>query len=169
MDEIPKPDGNLSQTLHLFSLRGFNERDTFSHSGCTSHNIGKISRQFITGRLYNFRGTAAALMILQFHQAHILTHYIRSLLRGRGLLFADQQSMANEKTATLVKAYASGDGTIFRIDFARAIVKMSNLGVLSGSQASTFHLNVGFFSPTCVGVSSLLPQVHLLKSLLHVP
>ncbi|KAJ0025712.1 hypothetical protein Pint_08025 [Pistacia integerrima] len=31
-------------------------------------------------------------------------------------------------------------------------------------QPTTF--SVGFFSPTCVGVSSFLPQVHLLKNLL---
>lgn len=53
---------------------------------------------------------------------------------GRGLLFADQQLMAEEKTARLVRAYASDDGTTFRMDFARALMKMSSLGVLTGSQ-----------------------------------
>ena len=41
------------------------------------------------------------------------THYYQSLLNGRGLLFADQQLMANEKTARLVKAYASDDRSTF--------------------------------------------------------
>ncbi|XP_044479810.1 putative Peroxidase 48 [Mangifera indica] len=155
--EIPKPDGNLSETLHLFSLRGFNERETVSLLG--SHNIGKISCHFIQDRLYNFTGTgqpdptiaADSLNELRLHcpannnssrvndsaissGSDFDTHYFRSLLRGRGLLFVDQQLMADEKTASLVKAYASGDGTVFRMDFARAMVKMSNLGVLSGSQ-----------------------------------
>lgn len=62
------------------------------------------------------------------------THYYQSLLRGRGLLFADQQLMANPKTAKLVRAYASDDGTTFRMDFAWAMLKMSNLNVLTGSQ-----------------------------------
>ncbi|PQM37594.1 putative Peroxidase 48 [Prunus yedoensis var. nudiflora] len=62
------------------------------------------------------------------------THYYQSLLRGRGLLFADQQLMANERTARLVKAYASDDGSTFRMDFARAMMKMSNLNALTGSQ-----------------------------------
>lgn len=61
-------------------------------------------------------------------------YYYDSVLRGRGLLFADQQLMAHDETADLVRAYASDDGTTFRIDFARAMVKMSNLGVLTGSQ-----------------------------------
>ncbi|XP_008227557.1 PREDICTED: putative Peroxidase 48 [Prunus mume] len=62
------------------------------------------------------------------------THYYQSLLRGRGLLFADQQLMANERTARLVRAYASDDGSTFRMDFARAMMKISNLNVLTGSQ-----------------------------------
>lgn len=62
------------------------------------------------------------------------THYYRSLLKGRGLLHADQQLMASDRTASLVAAYASDDGSAFRRDFARAMVKLSGLGVLSGEQ-----------------------------------
>ena len=62
------------------------------------------------------------------------THYYQSLLRGRGLLFADQQLMSHEKTARLVSAYASDDGSTFRMDFARVMLKMSNLDVLTGLQ-----------------------------------
>lgn len=53
---------------------------------------------------------------------------------GRGILFADQQLMAEEKTASLVRVYASDDGSAFRSDFAQVMVKMSNLNVLTGSQ-----------------------------------
>ncbi|KAL3509888.1 hypothetical protein ACH5RR_029289 [Cinchona calisaya] len=60
------------------------------------------------------------------------THYYRSLMIGRGLLFADQQLMANEETAKVVVEYSLDDGTAFRTDFARAMVKMSNLVSLSG-------------------------------------
>ncbi|KAK4285681.1 hypothetical protein QN277_002349 [Acacia crassicarpa] len=62
------------------------------------------------------------------------THYYESLLKGRGLLFADQQLMAEQKTARLVSAYASDDGSTFRMDFARVMLKMSNLDVLTGTQ-----------------------------------
>lgn len=62
------------------------------------------------------------------------THYYESLLRGRGLLYADQQLMSEEKTARLVSAYASDDGSTFRMDFARVMLKMSNLDVLTGIQ-----------------------------------
>ncbi|KEH38615.1 peroxidase family protein [Medicago truncatula] len=66
--------------------------------------------------------------------AYFDTHYYQSLLRGRGLLFSDQQLMAQEKTARLVSAYASDDGSTFRMDFARVMLKLSNLDVLTGNQ-----------------------------------
>ncbi|KAJ4843339.1 hypothetical protein Tsubulata_026714 [Turnera subulata] len=60
-------------------------------------------------------------------------HYYQNLLRSRGLLFADQQLMANHITASLVRTYASDDGRTFRKDFSRAMLKMSNHGVLTGN------------------------------------
>ncbi|PQQ12959.1 putative Peroxidase 48 [Prunus yedoensis var. nudiflora] len=53
--EIPKPDDNITQTLHLYSLRGFTDRETVSLLG--GHNIGKIGCDFIQSRLNNFKGT----------------------------------------------------------------------------------------------------------------
>ncbi|KAL3004465.1 hypothetical protein AAZX31_08G165800 [Glycine max] len=181
-DQIPRPDDNVTRTLNLFNLRGFNARETVSLLG--GHNIGKIGCDFIQQRLYNFQGTgqpdpSIPLDFLRqmrlncpdsknsstsideftiskpvssdFHSkmgmsymqalsssvssgASFDTHYYQSLLRGRGLLFADQQLMAEQKTARLVSAYASDDGSTFRMDFARVMLKMSNLDVLTGLQ-----------------------------------
>ncbi|KAL3734059.1 hypothetical protein ACJRO7_023415 [Eucalyptus globulus] len=181
MAEIPKPDDNVFRTLHLFGLRGFDERETVSLLG--GHNIGKIGCEFILERLHNFLGTGqpdptisadflsemrrncgdsqtssnsssgspllmestsltkSDLGLTYFPQlatsissgSSFDTHYYQSLLRGRGLLYADQQLMADERTASVVRAYASDDGSAFRLDFARAMMKMSSLGILSGS------------------------------------
>ncbi|KAF3679493.1 Ribulose bisphosphate carboxylase small chain, chloroplastic [Capsicum annuum] len=54
-------------------------------------------------------------------------------MRGRGLLFSDQQLMANEKAAAAVTDYSYDDGTIFRRQFAHAMSKLSNIGVLTES------------------------------------
>ena len=62
------------------------------------------------------------------------THDCQSLLKGRGLHFADQQLIANEKTARLLRFYALDDGSIFRMDFAWAMMNISGLNVLIGSQ-----------------------------------
>lgn len=63
-------------------------------------------------------------------------HYYERLLEGRGLLRADQQLTAG-RTVRWVRAYApEGDSGLraFRADFAHAMVKLSGLGPLSGSQ-----------------------------------
>ena len=62
------------------------------------------------------------------------THDCQNLLKGRGYLFADQKLIANEKTARLARVYASDDGSIFQMDFAWAMMKMSGLNVLTRSQ-----------------------------------
>ncbi|XP_055803617.1 peroxidase 49-like [Solanum dulcamara] len=66
-------------------------------------------------------------------------HYYNTLMRGRGLLFADQQLMANEKTAAAVTDYAFDDGSIFRTQFAHAMGKMSNFGALTGTKGEVRH------------------------------
>ncbi|KAJ6419673.1 hypothetical protein OIU84_029737 [Salix udensis] len=172
MDEIPKPNDNITQTLFLFSRRGFDERETVNLLG--AHNVGKISCDFIRDRLTNFSGTgqpdasvdpnflnelrlacqdsssstdhdgtvasmASRAMISQGLSSSVPSgarfdnHYYQNLLKGRGLLFVDQQLMADENTARFVAVYASDDGTTFRRDFSRSMVKMSNLGVLTGT------------------------------------
>ncbi|CAL5341460.1 unnamed protein product [Camellia sinensis] len=171
--EIPRPDGNISETLRLFALRGFTTRQTVALLG--GHNIGKIGCDFIRPRLNNFMRTgrpdpsipsdflleismicgngnstssdgaaptpvrSRSIMGIALDSSISSgsvfdAHYYKKLLKGRGLLFADQQLMASQETTDLVRAYASDDGTTFRVDFTRAMVKMSNLGVLTGSQ-----------------------------------
>lgn len=61
------------------------------------------------------------------------THYYQNLVQGRGLLHADQQLTADDETAKVVEEYAY-DGKAFRNDFARMLIKLSNLGVRTGLQ-----------------------------------
>lgn len=68
------------------------------------------------------------------------THYYRSLINNRGLLFSDQQLMSDDRTSNVVRDYASDDGSTFRKDFARVMFKMSNLNVLTG-QNGVVRLN----------------------------
>ncbi|KAL5543736.1 hypothetical protein UlMin_007520 [Ulmus minor] len=189
LTDIPRPDGDINDTLQKFSLKGFSVRDTVSLLG--AHNIGRMSCNFIHSRLFNFnqtgqpdptlapdfliemrtkcgndstnrtflfdtrkssrRGMIESAKVkdrekagkgMMFQQllssvqngAGFDTHYYQSLLNGRGVLYADQQLMADERTARLVRAYASDDGKTFRTDFARAMVKMSSLQAFENSQ-----------------------------------
>ncbi|XP_027062423.1 putative Peroxidase 48 isoform X2 [Coffea arabica] len=145
LSDIPRPNGKIFEALHLFSLRGFNTRETVALLG--AHNIGRISCQFILPRLgTNFLNEGSAdstlrggfieeikLKCQKSNSSFSNTESLK-LMRGRGLLFADQQLMANEETARIVGEYTLDDGTVFRRDFARAMVKMSNLVSLTGSQ-----------------------------------
>lgn len=172
MAEIPRPNGNFSETLRLFSVRGFDERETVALLG--AHNIGRIGCQFIRPRLSNFTGTGLpdptippyfleelrrkcpddnntiSNMLNDEHTdtarglsvsiaTSLNNHYYKTLMRGRGLLFADQQLMANEKTAAAATDYAIDDGNIFRTEFAHAMAKMSNFGVVTGSKGEVRH------------------------------
>ena len=58
------------------------------------------------------------------------THYYQSFLRGRGLLFSNQQLMANEESSRLVRAYASNDWLIFWMDFAQVMLNSWGCQVL---------------------------------------
>ncbi|WMV16826.1 hypothetical protein MTR67_010211 [Solanum verrucosum] len=64
------------------------------------------------------------------NESFLDNHYYKTLMRGRGLLFADQQLMANEKTAAAVTDYAIDVGIILRTKFAHAMAKLFKFGVL---------------------------------------
>ncbi|CAK9174990.1 unnamed protein product [Ilex paraguariensis] len=163
MAGIPRPDGNITETLRahnigkigcefiqprLGNFLGTGQPDPsipvdfLEEMRIHCHDMGNSSAQNGGSSSMRTRGMREFTMSMTYFQGlsssissgvGFDTHYYLSLLRGRGLLFADQQLMANEMTAQVVMDYASDDGTIFRKDFARVMVKMSGLGVLTGS------------------------------------
>ncbi|WJX42870.1 peroxidase [Trifolium repens] len=64
--------------------------------------------------------------------------YYRNLLQGKGILYADQQLMKGEKTKYWVQEYAS-NRTLFRQDFALAMMKLSDLRVLTMPMGQIRH------------------------------
>ncbi|KEH16563.1 peroxidase superfamily protein [Medicago truncatula] len=58
------------------------------------------------------------------------TLHHRGLLQGKGILYAVQQLMEGEKTRYWVQEYAS-NRTLFHQDFALAMMKLSDLRVLT--------------------------------------
>lgn len=133
----------------MFGLRGFTARETVALLG--SHNIGKIGCAFIKPRVSdNFLGTGQPDPTISSDIVRELrgrcqvsrrsggggdisagaggldSHYYRNLVKGRRLLYADNQLMFEDRTAEVVREYAS-DAFAFRRDFARAMVKLSSL------------------------------------------
>ncbi|KAH0700182.1 hypothetical protein KY284_014397 [Solanum tuberosum] len=139
MAEIPRPNGNIIETLRLFSLRGFDERETVALLGSviSRGQVYLIQQDNNTiSNVLNDEDTNTARGLSVSIGTSLDNHYYKTLMRGRGLLFADQQLMANEKTVT---DYAIDDGIIFRTEFAHAMAKLSNFGVLTGSQGEVWH------------------------------
>lgn len=69
-------------------------------------------------------------MVMNYDGSNFGTQYYDSLLQGKGILYADQQLMTTEETRNWVRAYAA-DASLFRRDFALAMMKLSNLQVLT--------------------------------------
>ncbi|KAK4594643.1 hypothetical protein RGQ29_018361 [Quercus rubra] len=125
-------NGYKNHSIPNHTLRGVNKVDFIEELEKAwpgdAHNIGKIGYKFIQKRLSDFKGSGwpdptialdfLAEMRMRSKTAFLSsissgagfdTLYYQSFLRGRGLVFADQQLMANEKTVRLVRVYASDD------------------------------------------------------------
>lgn len=59
-------------------------------------------------------------------------NYYGDILANRGLFTSDQTLMSNASTAQLVRQNAF-NGLLWKIKFAAAMVKMGQIGVLTGS------------------------------------
>ncbi|XP_050370598.1 putative Peroxidase 48 [Argentina anserina] len=123
-----QPDPTL--TPEFVSEMRLNCDDDFNQETSTEAATRRLSEKFTSKGMSYYQQLSSSVSA----GAGFDSHYYQSLLRGRGLLFADQQLMANKRTARLVAKYASDDGSAFRTDFARAMMKMSDLNVLNGSQ-----------------------------------
>ncbi|XP_045830224.1 putative Peroxidase 48 [Trifolium pratense] len=117
-----KPDPSMN-TEFLNVLRSrCNETDalSISASGYTSHASSSSLAEEQQKITMDSRKSLSGFGML----------YYRSLLQGKGILYADQQLMEGEKTKYWVQEYASNP-TLFRQDFALAMMKLSDLRVLT--------------------------------------
>ncbi|GER37566.1 peroxidase 57 [Striga asiatica] len=95
-----------------------------------SENKLKVKRVYETSRsMQYYEGLSSSSG--QLPGGGFGNHYYQALLKGKGILTADQELMANEQTAKAVFEYAE-DADKFRFDFAGAMMKLSNLNVLVG-------------------------------------
>ncbi|KAG9147940.1 hypothetical protein Leryth_003531 [Lithospermum erythrorhizon] len=144
---IPGPGLSLSGLITSFSNKGFNANELVALSG--SHTIGQARCVTFRNRIYNdtnINSTFATSL-----QANCPTSggngnlapldptpnafdnaYFSNLQTQRGLLHSDQELFNGGSTDSLVNTYVSNSATFFT-DFANAMVKMSNLSPLTGT------------------------------------
>lgn len=156
--ELPQPNFDISQMKQSFRRRRLNETDLVSLLG--SHTLGLANCTFLSSRLYNYSNGMpdARLNISLFYNltkacprlpsvtknvsrvpldpdsSQIFDNsYYKNLVIGRGLLGVDQALMDDPLTSRLVHSYSDNQALFFQ-DFQRAMIKLSNLAVLSGGK-----------------------------------
>nr|GLL36816.1 cationic peroxidase 1-like [Ipomoea trifida] len=145
---IPGPTSSLSQLISSFSNKGFSTREMVALSG--SHTIGQARCVNFRDRIYNDTNINAPFArslqancprskgddnLAPLDVATPTTfdnRYFKNLQSQKGLLHSDQVLFNGGSTDSIVNTYSSSPST-FASDFANAMVKMSNLSPLTGS------------------------------------
>ncbi|KAG8099111.1 hypothetical protein GUJ93_ZPchr0013g35184 [Zizania palustris] len=149
--DLPPPFLDLEQLITAFANKGFTTTDMVALSG--AHTIGQAQCQNFRDRIYsetNIDSAFAAslrancprttgggdsnLASLDTTTPDAFDNaYYRNLLSQKGLLHSDQVLFNGNSTDNTVRNFASNTAA-FRSAFASAMVKMSNLSPLTGSQ-----------------------------------
>ncbi|KAK4255613.1 hypothetical protein QN277_008592 [Acacia crassicarpa] len=147
-NEIPGPSSDLSTLISMFGAKGLNAREMTVLSG--AHTIGQAQCIFFRNRIYNennidasFAATRRAtcprtggdtnLAPLDSTTNTFDNNYYRDLVSQRGLFHSDQVLFNGGSQDALVRSYSSNSALFFR-DFAAAMIKMSRITPLTGSQ-----------------------------------
>jgi peroxidase len=154
---IPGPSMSVASAAAAFQGRGLTLQDMVTLLG--AHTVGVAHCEFFFHRLYNYSGTgqqdpnmapslASSLKSVCGPQLNGLgntvaldqgtefvfdTSYYQQLKQNHGVMQIDQELTEDPTTSALVTSF-SGQSTHFDSRFAQAIVKMGNIGVLTGSQ-----------------------------------
>ncbi|XP_065864186.1 peroxidase 71-like [Euphorbia lathyris] len=146
---------SVADQTKLFTDRGLNTQDLVALVG--GHTIGTTSCALFSYRLYNTSTTvsdpsinSAVLPQLQTlcpqggnggtrvaldtgSQNRFDSSYFTNLINGRGILESDQVLWTDASTRPFVQRFSGVAGN-FNAEFARSMIKMSNIGVKTGAQ-----------------------------------
>ncbi|CAN1831338.1 Peroxidase 5 [Linum perenne] len=152
---LPPPSANVAQLTQIFANKGLSQADMVTLSG--GHTIGRSHCTSVAPRLYNFNGTGqdpsldsnyAATLKQQCPQGNSNANlvvpmnpgspatmdegYYVDVLSNRGLFTSDQTLLTNAATAAQVSQNAANQ-FLWSAKFSAAMVKMGQIGVLTGS------------------------------------
>ncbi|XP_057866572.2 peroxidase 5 [Cryptomeria japonica] len=153
---LPPSTFNVTQLTASFNSKGLTQEDMVILSG--AHSVGVSHCSSFSPRLYNFSNTGAADPSLDPKLVKHLKYecpptppvhrtvpmesitptkldnlYYSGLLKNRGLFTSDQTLLTNPDTLKVVKI-SSSDPSVWKEKFAKAMVKMGTIQVLTGSQ-----------------------------------
>ncbi|MED6110293.1 hypothetical protein PIB30_041566 [Stylosanthes scabra] len=175
---LPGPSSTLPQLLSFFARQGLNTTDLVALSG--AHTIGRAQCKFFSSRLYNFNNTGNPDPTLDAGYRQTLQSicpnggpgttlanldvttpdtfdnaYFSNLLSHKGLLQSDQElfSTPGANTTAIVNSFSSNQ-TLFFEAFKASMIKMGNIGVLTGSQGE-IRKQCNFLNSNSAGLASV--------------
>ncbi|CAM6084371.1 unnamed protein product [Calypogeia fissa] len=156
---LPSFTASVAQLAASFQAKGLTVSEMVTLSG--AHTLGGAACSSFSDRLYNFNSTYPQDPNLDPLYAQVLKStcpqhgaassatntanldvstpdrfdnmYFKNLMSGKGLLSSDQMLSTDPKTKGNVHQLA-GNNSVFLTKFAKAMVKMSAIGVLTGTQ-----------------------------------
>jgi len=149
---LPGPGSSLATLVSMFGGKGLSPRDMTALSG--AHTVGQARCATFRDRIYtesNINATFAALRQQTCPQqaggagdgnlapidaqtpAAFDAAYFTNLLSRRGLFHSDQELFNGGSQDALVRQY-SASPSLFRSDFAAAMIKMGNIGAGNAGQ-----------------------------------
>ena len=146
---LPPATASLGTLISLFGRQGLSARDMTALSG--AHTIGQARCTTFRSRIYgdtNINASFAAALRQQTcpqsggdgnlapmdvqTPTRFDTDYYTNLLSQRGLFHSDQELFNGGSQDALVRQY-SANPSLFNSDFMAAMIKMGNVGVLTGT------------------------------------
>ncbi|XP_002269172.3 peroxidase N1 [Vitis vinifera] len=162
VNNLPGPRDSVEVQKKKFADKGLNDQDLVTLVG--GHTIGTAACQAFRYRLYNFstttangadpsmdatfvtqlqalcpaNGDASRRVALDTGSSNTFdASYFTNLKNGRGVLESDQRLWTDASTKTFVQRFLGVRGLLglnFNLEFGRSMVKMSNIGVKTGTQ-----------------------------------
>ncbi|KAJ1259485.1 hypothetical protein BS78_10G159300 [Paspalum vaginatum] len=145
---LPPPTASLATLISLFGRQGLSPRDMTALSG--AHTIGFARCTTFRGRIYGDTDINASFAALRQRTCPrsggdgnlapidvqtpttFDTAYFTNLLSQRGLFHSDQELFNGGSQDALVRQY-SASASLFNGDFVAAMIKMGNIGTLTGT------------------------------------
>ncbi|XP_057527651.1 peroxidase 5-like [Amaranthus tricolor] len=155
--DIPGPFDNLDQITRSFENKGLTQEDMVALLG--SHTIGHSHCFSFSRRLYNFnnvmgqdpnlnpfyaeylkqqcprdlQGSLKESTVVMNQTPYVMdSSYYTNLFKNGGLFVSDQELLDKPRTAQQSAYYAVNDYA-WKVDFVRAMIKLSQIDVLTGS------------------------------------
>ncbi|KAL0559333.1 hypothetical protein IC582_003941 [Cucumis melo] len=160
-EDLPSPFEPIDNHIQKFAEKGLDEEDLVTLVG--AHTVGRTDCQLFSYRLQNFTSTGnpdptispsfltelrtlcpldgdpfRGVAMDKDSQLKFDNSFYKNLMNGNGVLESDQRLWSHPSTRDIVKRYGGNLrgllGLRFSFEFKKAMVKLSSIGVKTGTQ-----------------------------------